>query len=107
MALADQAPLVMDVLPWPYGHGFTGADTWWEYVLSQEEKLRLDHLMGVALLDEDVCDRLVNKRDHSLLTAFGLSEETRNWLGTVKANSLIELAQAIVANTSVPALIGA
>ncbi len=107
MALADQAPLVMDVLPWPHGHGFTGADTWWEYVLNQEEKLRLDHLMGVALLDEDVCDRLVNKRDHSLLTAFGLSEETQNWLETVQANSLIELAQAIVANTSVPALMGA
>jgi len=101
MALADQAPLVMDILPWPHGHGFSGADTWWEYILSHEEEQRLDQLLGTALLDEDVCHRLVNQRDHSLLTAYGLSEETQRWLRSVHADNLVELAQAIVARSKV------
>lgn len=96
MALADPTPLVMDVLPWPHGHGFSGTDIWWEYILSQEERQRLDQLMGIALLDETICDRLVHQRDDSLFTAFGISEKTQKWLGTISANSLAELAQAIV-----------
>mgnify|MGYP005842906253 CR=1 FL=1 len=95
MALIDQTP-VMDVSPWPHGRGFAGARSWWEYVISKEERQRLDNLMGIALLDEDVCERLVNERDDSLLSAFGLSEKTRNWLRAIQANSLDELAQAIV-----------
>jgi hypothetical protein len=105
MSLAEQGPLVMDVSPWPHGHGFAGKELWWEYVMSQEEKGRLDQLMGIALLDEEVCDRLVNQRDHSLFSAFGLSDETQKWLKTVKANSLVELAQAIVAQVNRPVLI--
>ncbi len=95
MALVDQTP-VMDVSPWPNGHGFSGANSWWEYMISKEERQRLDNLMGLALLDEDVRERLVNKRDDSLLAAFGLSEATRGWLRAIRANSLDELAQAIV-----------
>ena len=79
MAMMDQTP-VIDVSPWPEGRGFAGASTWWEYVMGREEKQRLDNLMGIALLDADVCDRLVNKRDSSLLAAFGLSNETQRWL---------------------------
>jgi hypothetical protein len=97
----------MDVLPWPQGHGFSGADTWWEFVMSQDERQRLDHLMGIALLDNDVCDRLVNQRDDSLLSAFGLSEDTQKWLGTIKADSLVELAQAIVSRSKDLVLAGA
>ena len=67
--------------------------------MCKEEKRRLDHLMGTALLDERVCKRLVNERDASLLTSFGLSTETQSWLKTVEAQSLTELAQAIVART--------
>jgi hypothetical protein len=67
--------------------------------MGKEEKRRLDHLMGTALLDEGVCKRLVNERDASLLTSFGLSLETQSWLRTVQAQSLTELAQAIVDRT--------
>lgn len=67
--------------------------------MGKEEKRRLDHLMGTALLDERVCKRLVNERDASLLTSFGLSAETQSWLRTVEAQSLTELAQAIVDRT--------
>lgn len=96
MSLMDQTP-VMDVSPWPNGHGFTGGRSWWEYIITKEERQRLDNLMGIALLDEDVCERLVAERDDALLSAFGLSEKTRNWLHAIHANSLDELAQAIVA----------
>ncbi len=61
MALNDQG-LVMDVTPWPKGHGFTGSDAWWQYMLSKDERRRLDNLMGVALLDEEIRGRLVEQR---------------------------------------------
>ena len=96
MSQLNESP-VMDVLPWPRGRGFSGAKAWWNYVLGKEERRRLDHLMGVALLDESICNRLVTERDGSLLTAFGLSEETQAWLRTIKATSLVEFAQAVVA----------
>jgi len=95
MALNDQGP-VMDVTPWPKGHGFAGSDAWWQYMLSKDERRRLDNLMGVALLDEEIRGRLVDQRDNTLMDAFGLSTETKSWLRTVKATSLVELAQAIV-----------
>ncbi len=98
MSHTNESP-VMDVLPWPRGRGFTGAKAWWNYVLGKEERRRLDHLMGMALLDEGICNRLVKERDGSLLTAFGLSEETQAWLRTIKATSLVEFAQAIVAGS--------
>jgi len=91
---------VMDVLPWPQGQGFTGATAWWDYMLSKDESRRLDNLMGVALLDEQMSQRLVADRDDTLLASFGLSKETRAWLRNVPATSLVELAQAIVSHTS-------
>jgi hypothetical protein len=98
MSLMDQIP-VMDVSPWPNGRGFSGARSWWDYIRSKEERQRLDNLMGVALLDDEVCERLVSERDDALLAAFGLSEKTRNWLHDIQASSLDELAQAIVAGS--------
>ncbi len=92
---------VMDVLPWPQGQGFTGANAWWDYMLSKDESRRLDSLMGVALLDEQLSERLVTDRDDTLLASFGLSKETRTWLRNVPATSLVELAQAIVSRTGV------
>lgn len=88
--------LVMDVTPWPNGQGFSGSSQWWDYVMQKEEKQRLDNLMGIALLDEDVRKRLVHDRDSSLFTAFGLSKETQNWLRAIPATTLFELAKAIV-----------
>ena len=93
----NSTPVVMDVLPWPNGYGFTGGDNWWQHTLSQTEKDRLDNLLGLALLDHSVCDQLVIQRDPSLLAAFGLSDDTRRWLTNIQANSLKELAQAVLA----------
>jgi hypothetical protein len=90
---------IMDVSPWPDGRGFTGAQDWWNYVMAKDEKQKLDNLMGLALLDEDVCERLVNQRDRSLYKAFGLSAETQAWLSRVKVSSLPELAEAIIARS--------
>lgn len=93
----SSSPVVMDVLPWPSGFGFNGADAWWQHTLSQSERDRLDNLMGLALLDHDVQDRLLVQHDPSLLDAFNLSDDTRQWLGSIQVSSLKELAQAIVA----------
>ena len=67
-----QTTIVMDVLPWPGGYGFNGADAWWQHTLSQSERERLDDLLGLALLDNTVCEQLVVKRDTSLLRSFKL-----------------------------------
>ncbi len=95
--VTHNTPVVMDVLPWPDGYGFAGGDTWWQYTLSQNERERLDDLLGLALLDKDICEQLVVKRDSSLLAAFGLSEETQQWLIHIKASTLKELAQGVLA----------
>jgi hypothetical protein len=89
--------VVVDVLPWPNGYGFAGADAWWQHSLNQSERERLDDLMGLALLDQDVRERLIVQHDTSLFDAFGLSEETRHWLASLRVNTLKEFAQAIVA----------
>jgi hypothetical protein len=90
-------PVVMDVLPWPSGHGFTGGDVWWQHTLSQSERDRLDNLLGLALLDKNVCEQLVIERDPSLLAAFDLSKDTQRWLTNIKASTLKELAKAVLA----------
>ncbi len=92
-------PVVMDVLPWPSGYGFTGGDSWWRHVFSQSERERLDNLIGLALLDNQVCEQLVTKRDPTLLSVFGLSKQTQDWLKSLQAGTLKELAQLIVAAT--------
>lgn len=96
MASLKQTP-TMDVLPWPNGHGFQGANLWWEQVRSKEERKRLDNLTGLALLDEDICRRLLKDRDASLFAAFGLAQETQMWLRSIKATTLVEFAEAILA----------
>lgn len=103
MAMSETSS-VLDISPWPKGHGFEGANEWWELVMCQDEKQRLDNLMGAALLDPEIQDRLVNQRDASLFTAFGLSQKTQQWLHQIRAQTLIELAQAIVVKTQAETL---
>jgi hypothetical protein len=91
----------MEGLPRPSGYGFTGADGWSQYTASQSERERLDNLIGLALLDQGVQDRLLVQRDPALLNALDLSDDTRHWLTTIQAATLKEFAQAIVAG-SVP-----
>jgi len=97
---AGKSQVVMDVLPWPAGRGFRGADAWWEYVLNKDERQRLDQLLGLALLDQSICKRLLEQHDKSLFSRFGLSEATLNWIETIPAKNLTEFAKAIVAGPS-------
>ncbi len=93
---ASSSVALMDVLPWPSGSGFTGADAWGQQTLSPSERDGLDTLFGQALLDQGIRDRLLVQRDPTLLDALGLSEDTRRWLASVQASTLTEFAQAIV-----------
>ncbi|MEQ8677809.1 MAG: hypothetical protein RIC84_31650 [Aggregatilineales bacterium] len=90
--------MVLDTTSWSGKRGFNGADEWWSYVRNQDERRRLDHLLGVALLDENVRHRLVNIRDEDLLSAFGLSEPTKCWIITLKATSLSDIAKEVASN---------
>ena len=80
MALMDQT--VMDVLPWPEGTGYRHG-----HVVGirheQEERTRLDNLMGIALLDDEVCKRLVDDRDESAASVRHLGED-RAWLRGIR-----------------------
>jgi hypothetical protein len=62
----------------------------------------LDRLFGQALLDETVCRRFVEQRDETLLTRYRLSPSLQQWLMAIPANSLAELAQAVVAQDPDP-----
>lgn len=93
---------VMDVFPWPNGYGFAGSDSWWQRVLSQSDFERLDNLIGLALLDHNLCERLVVQRDRSLMSSFGLPEHVQNWLLSIKASTLKDFAEAIMSATNTP-----
>jgi hypothetical protein len=71
------------------------------HVLSKRERELLDNLIGEALMDTKLCDRLVTRRDPTLLSSIGLSEETQSWLMGIQASSLNDFAQAIVAATQI------
>ena len=94
----NDTKLVMDISPWPQGHGFAGATMWWDHLHEQDEQKRLDNLMGVALLDADICERLLSGSDDSLMSAFGISEETQSRLKSTQAANLTDLAQALTYN---------
>jgi len=84
--------IVMDVKPL----GFTGGDKWWDYVLSGDEKERLDSMMGAALLDKSISERLLNGIDITILTTFGLSEPTISLIRNVNATTLPDFAQQVI-----------
>jgi hypothetical protein len=68
---------------------------WRGYLLSQDEKRRINRLITSALLDEALCSRLVVDRDTNLMASFGLSLETQQWLCSISATSLEEFAAEI------------
>lgn len=96
VSLQQSQSMVVDLSPFPNGKGFQGGQDWWDYVLSKDEQKRVDQLLGIALLDQTVCDRLVDERDESLLNAFGLSEGTIQWFQRVNASTLQDLAEAVL-----------
>jgi len=59
------------------------------------ERASIDALLGIALVDQAVCNRLVHERDTAFLTANGLSLPVQRWLKNLSANSIVEIAQAV------------
>ncbi len=90
------SPAVLYFLPGMDRSGFANGDVWRQHALSQSERERLDDLVGQALIDQTVHDRLLIHRDPSLFDTFNLSDETRRWCATVQASTLKEFAQAII-----------
>lgn len=64
--------------------------------MTTAEKHKIDMLLGAALLNSDIQRRLVNDRDRNLLSEYQLADETQSWLSTIPANSLSELAAAVI-----------
>ncbi len=92
---------IMDVLPAPTDYAFTDADISWQHPLPQSEREQLDSLMGLALLDNNVRERLIVQHDPALLDAFDLPDDTRRELSRIQADTLKEFAQAVVAASAV------
>jgi hypothetical protein len=59
------------------------------------ERASIDALLGTALVDQAVHERLVYERDTAFLTANGLSLPVQRWLKSLAVNSLVEIAQAV------------
>ncbi len=87
--------LITDVSPWPSGRGFSGGSSWWQHVLRQDERKRLDNMIGIALLDAEIGKQLLSGKDEALFSAFGLSEETQKKLRSIQATTLADFAEAI------------
>lgn len=75
---------------------FQRPNVWPGFLLSQEERQRIDRMMGCAMLDDTLCRRLVKDRDTAVMSAFELSIETQNWLCSMSVSTLDEMAQEIV-----------
>lgn len=65
-------------------------------VILPEQKERLDRLFLSALLDPEICHRLVVERDEHLLYEFGVAVAIRRWMRNIPAVTLTELAHALV-----------
>ena len=66
-------------------------------VLSADDRESLDALVGQAMLNTRICDRLIGSRDERLLSEFGLSEAARRWVSGIEAVTLKDFAQALLA----------
>jgi hypothetical protein len=75
---------------------FQRPKVWQGFLLSNEERMRIDRMMGTAMLDEKLCHRLVKDRDTAVMSAFDLSSETQHWISNMSVSTLDEMAQEIV-----------
>lgn len=86
---------VIDLYPWSNGLEFRGADEWWVYVSHQTEADKLDLLITMACLSDQICTLLL-AHDQEFLNRFRFSCCTLERLSTIQVNSLIEFATALV-----------
>ncbi|MBL8134648.1 MAG: hypothetical protein L6Q98_05370 [Anaerolineae bacterium] len=94
MALANPRQNPLEIIDLPASVRRRGP-VWRGYLIGQDEKRRINRMLTSALLDDALCARLVYDRDSSLLSSFGLSLETQQWLRGIQAESLEELAGEI------------
>jgi hypothetical protein len=85
----------MDIVPFPGGQGFAGGDDWWEYVLTLDQVSRIDILMTMALVSEEICHALLS-HDQLLLNVFEFCPETLDLLKEIKVDTLEKYAQVLV-----------
>ena len=64
-----------------------------------KDRKKLDQLLGAALLNPQICHRLIYERDQRLFEEYELAPETQVWLRNLKVCSLIELAEAVTVST--------
>lgn len=80
---------------WKAEYGFHGGCVWWNRMLTLDEKSRLDQLMGAALLEPEIAERLL-RHDATLLERFEFSPLLRQWLLQTEAASIHEFARLIL-----------
>lgn len=86
---------ILDIYPWPNGLGFRGSEEWWVYVCHQTEEDKLDLLIIMAHLSDQICELLL-VHDQELLSRFQFSSCTLEYLSGIQAKNLIEFATALV-----------
>ena len=92
---SQYAKAILDVSPWPSGLGFEESETWWAYVLDQSEEDRLDFLVTIALLSEEVTLLLLT-HNRALLDRFEFTQPMIAFLSEIEATSLDEFARALI-----------
>ena len=65
-------------------------------LLIEDEREKLDRLIGSAMLDSETYNRLVVERDAALFEEFALSPVSRHFISGLQTVSLAEIADAIV-----------
>ena len=65
-------------------------------LFSEQELRKLNQLVGAALTNRSICQRLVNQRDATLQSEFNLATETWQYIASIKVGSLDELCQALL-----------
>ena len=68
-------------------------------MLGQDDKRNLDRVVGAAMLYDSVRRRLLD-RDADLLTEYGVSIETQEWLRTLEAADLVDFASAVLSGSA-------
>jgi hypothetical protein len=69
--------------------------------LSRQELRVLEHLLGLALLDDATQQQLL-EGDHDLLSKHELCAETQAWIRSIEAETLVELARVLADDTFFP-----
>jgi hypothetical protein len=95
MSITYQSQPTIDCYPWPDGLGFRGAEEWWSYVCRQTEADKLDLLITMAHLSDQICALLL-VHDQDLFNRFQFLYCTLERLATIHVNSLAEFATALV-----------